>query len=155
MIGLRPCSVSPMRPMDLEDVVAIAAASFDPPWSRGAFEEELARDWAHVWVVRRASHRESLVEAFLDFWWVRDEVHVLNLATSPQSRRVGHARRLMNAMLSYAKSRGARRASLESWAHNSAALTLYESLGFESIGVRPSYYGNGVDAVVMSCRLNQ
>ena len=145
-------TVAPMRSMDLDAVVAIASESFDPAWTRVAFEEELARDWAHLWVVRGES---PAVEAFLDFWWVRDEVHVLNLATCPRRRRAGHARRLMETMLAFAKRRQARYVSLEAQERNSAALALYRSLGFERIGIRPSYYRDGVDAVVMLRRLSE
>jgi ribosomal-protein-alanine N-acetyltransferase len=139
--------VMPMRRDDLDEVVEVARASFDPPWPRQVFEEELERDWAYVWVLRPTTF--DPIAAFVAFWWVRDEIHVLNLATRPAWRRRGYARDLMEELLSFARGRTVRYLSLEVGASNVAALTLYESLGFESIGVRPQYYADDQDAVVM------
>ena len=41
----------------------------------------------------RAATRGVL--AFVNYWLVRDEVHVLNVATHPEARRQGHAARLL------------------------------------------------------------
>jgi len=41
--------------------------------------------------VREGEPRRLL--AFVNYWLVRDEVHVLNVATHPSARRQGHAAR--------------------------------------------------------------
>ncbi|MEW6228666.1 MAG: GNAT family N-acetyltransferase, partial [Bacillota bacterium] len=54
------------------------------------------------------------------------------------------------AITSYAKSRGAKRITLEVRVSNLVAQKLYEKLGFVSVGIRPGYYhDNGEDAVIM------
>ena len=82
-----------MRIGDLDAVMAIEKASFRSPWSAQVFLEEMARDWAHVDVVRDRIGRR--VVAFSNYWLVADEVHLLNLATTPTARRAGHASRLL------------------------------------------------------------
>jgi [ribosomal protein S18]-alanine N-acetyltransferase len=138
-------------PHDLDALMRILSVSFPAPWSRPIMEEELARPFAHVWVLRpRAGAR---VLAFVDFWHVADEIHLLNLATDVPARRQGHGRRLMRAVLEYARRHAVAVATLELRESNLAARRLYESLGFLPIDVRARYYAdNGEDAVVMAWR---
>ncbi len=147
---LEPASpiILPMAGADVAAVHALAQECFRTAWDRHVFEEELGRDWAYLRVLR-PSPAEPVV-AFLSFWLVRDEIHVLNLGTHPACRRQGYARLLMDDMLGFARSRGVRYVSLEVRRGNRAALGLYGALGFDAIGIRPGYYADdGEDAVVM------
>jgi ribosomal-protein-alanine N-acetyltransferase len=81
---------------------------------------------------------------------VADEVHVVNVAVHTEFRRRGIARVLLQAVFDAARERGMTIATLEVRFHNLAAITLYESLGFQKIAIRKRYYAdNGEDAVVM------
>jgi [ribosomal protein S18]-alanine N-acetyltransferase len=138
-------------PHDLDALMRILSVSFPAPWSRSVMEDELARPFAHVWVLRPRAGAEVL--AFVDFWHVADEIHLLNLATDVPARRQGHGRRLMRALLEYARRHAVAVATLELRESNLAARRLYESLGFRPIDVRARYYAdNGEDAVVMAWR---
>lgn len=140
--------IVPMTVNDVDVVHLLAQECFSTAWDRHVFEEELARNWAYLRVLR-PSPSEPIV-AFLSFWLVRDEIHVLNVGTHPTCRRRGHARLLMDDMLRFAGSRGVRYVSLEVRKGNRAALRLYATLGFDAIGIRPGYYADdGEDAVVM------
>ncbi len=145
MIEATQPRVEPMEPADLSAVVRIAAASFDQPWSEAVFREELARPWARLWVLRC----EGIVAAFVVFWWVRDEVHVLNLATHPSCRRRGLAGQLLFELAAFSERRAVRYVSLEVMKDNEPAVGLYRRFGFREIGSRPSYYADGSDALVM------
>ncbi len=50
---------------------------------------------------------------------------------------------------------GAEAVLLEVRASNAAALRLYESLGFQRVGLRRRYYADGEDAVLMTLALRQ
>jgi len=140
--------ILPMSMDDLDAVHAVAVASFTSPWARDVFAEELRREWAVIRVLR-ADPKEPVC-AFVNFWIVRDEVHVLNLATHPVWRRRGYARMLLDDTLSFARTRGVRYVTLEVRRSNAPAIALYRSLGFVAIGVRPSYYADdNEDAIVM------
>jgi ribosomal-protein-alanine N-acetyltransferase len=93
--------------------------------------------------------------AFVVFWHVVDEVHVLNLATREGRRRQGIARILMKAVVDYARQSAARRVLLEVRRSNRAAVELYRALGFWAAGARVRYYQDGEDALELSLSLNR
>ena len=78
------------------------------------------------------------------------DADIQTIAVAPAARRHGLGRAFMNALVGEARRRGARQVFLEVRADNPGAQSLYRSLGFEEIGVRPRYYQpDGVDALVM------
>jgi len=82
------------------------------------------------------------------------EAEVQTIAVAETARRAGLGRALMAALVAEARKRGAERVFLEVRADNPAAQSLYDSLGFERIAVRESYYQpDGVDAIVMRLRI--
>lgn len=84
---------------------------------------------------------------------VLDEAELLMLATHPDHQRRGLARALMNRWHRHAQDRGALRGLLEVASDNRPAKRLYESSGYEVIGLRRGYYarpdGPAADAVLM------
>ena len=60
---------------------------------------------------------------------------------------------LVVALLERLRGQGARRVSLEVRSRNAPAIALYRSLGFENEGVRPKYYRDGEDALVLGAAL--
>lgn len=144
-------STSPMRPGDLDEVVAIERASFGMPWSRGAFLYEIEQNRvARCWVLRE----DDQVVAYLCLWEISDELHVTNIAVHPGQRRRGLARQLLGAILEDARSRRIRSVTLEVRPTNDEARTLYESFGFRVVGRRRGYYyDTGEDALIMESDL--
>jgi ribosomal-protein-alanine N-acetyltransferase len=144
----QPFRIDPMEVSDLEAVMEIERLSFQSPWSRQVFLEELARDFAHVDLVRDTATGE--VVAFGNYWHVADELHVLNIATHPRLRRAGHATRMLAHMIDFARREICRCVTLEVRRSNVAAQRLYRRFAFRSIGVRPHYYAEDQeDAIVM------
>jgi|SRR6478752_3845005 ribosomal-protein-alanine N-acetyltransferase len=133
---------------DLDEVVALEAASFTNPWSRDILTRELRnRDVVRVYVLRNAAGE---LLAFCGCWFITDELHINTLAVDSESRRRGHATRLLRFVLAEAAAAGARDATLEVRRSNDAALKLYERFGFEVKGVRPNYYTQPVeDALIL------
>ena len=80
------------------------------------------------------------VWAYIIYWVVADEMHILNLAVHPQYRRRGLARRLLSLAMTQARELGAQVAWLEVRPSNDPALSLYHSFGFQEVGRRPRYY---------------
>jgi ribosomal-protein-alanine N-acetyltransferase len=140
--------IEPMRLGDLDAVVEIERLSFRSPWSGQIFLEEMARDWAHVDVVRDAAR--GTVLAFGNYWLVADEVHLLNVATDPVARRAGHASRMLAHIVEFGRRHACRVVTLEVRRSNLAAARLYRRFGFRVVGVRPNYYAEDQeDAIVM------
>src|SRR5256885_11875242 len=89
-----------MTASDLEEVMVIERAAFRHPWSPELCRRELEHDWSTILValepLTSASGRGSeRIVAFLIYWLVHDEVHILNVAVAPEQRRKGIARMLM------------------------------------------------------------
>lgn len=81
---------------------------------------------------------------------VGDESDIQTIAIAPAARGKGQGRAMMLSLLGRAAAQGATSNFLEVRADNVAARALYESLGYQEIGVRPGYYQPGnVDAIVM------
>jgi [ribosomal protein S18]-alanine N-acetyltransferase len=143
--------IVPMRAAHVDAVMDVERLAHRTPWSRQVFVEELHREWAHVDLVLDGDK----VLAFCNYWLVHDEVHILNVATHPDQRRKGYARRLLEHVLHYAKRKSCRFITLEVRRANHGAQELYRLLGFGQIGVRPRYYADdGEDAIVMMLELH-
>jgi ribosomal-protein-alanine N-acetyltransferase len=151
----RRFDIVPMRPADLDGIMEIERQSFRAPWSRQVFVEELDREWAHVDVLKaREPGAGPTVQAFVNYWLVRDEVHVLNVATHPAARRQGHAARLLEHVVGFANRQKCRYVTLEVRRSNQAAIRLYRKYGFRPVGIRPNYYlEDNEDAIVMLLEL--
>ena len=145
-----------MRPDDLEEVMVIERAAFKHPWSTELFRRELEHDWSTILVaiepLTSAPHGKGTerIVAFLIYWLVHDEVHILNVATTPDHRRKGVARMLMTETERRANLATASLMTLEVRRSNLAALALYREFDYRAVGVRPNYYvDEGEDAIVM------
>jgi ribosomal-protein-alanine N-acetyltransferase len=147
-----PVALEPMTLEDLDDVLAIERASFQTPWSRGAFRYELTQNRVARCLVVRSGRR---LVGYLCLWEIGHEIHITNLAVHPGLRRRGMARTLLGAVLEDARRRGVGLVFLEVRPTNAQALSLYESFGFQVIGRRKGYYfDTGEDALVMEARLS-
>ena len=129
---------------DLPQVIAIERRAFPTPWSLAMFVLELSKPGGVCLAARRdGSLVGYLICSRYDTVW-----HVMNVAVDPTLRR----RRIATAMLNALLGRVERDAqlTLDVRRSNSGAITLYESFGFRSAGVRRRYYqDNGEDAIVM------
>jgi ribosomal-protein-alanine N-acetyltransferase len=83
-------------------------------------------------------------------WLLGDELHIANIAVAPKFRRLGLGRRLLGHVLHRAAEKGMQSATLEVRVGNRAALSLYESYGFQEVGRRKRYYSdNREDALLL------
>jgi len=141
-----------MTAADLDQVMAIEKKSFAAPWSRNLFKETLAFPLAFNFVVRKRI--DNKVAGYANFYLIRDEVQVLNIAIDPASRGKGYAASLMMHAIALLKERKAEDFYLEVREGNASALRLYHKLGFRKIGKRKKYYPEtNEDAIVMHLKV--
>jgi ribosomal-protein-alanine N-acetyltransferase len=141
-------SIRSVQLSELPRVHTIERMSFPNPWPLHIFQQEMTHSWSRLWGAYVDG--ESAPAAFLLFWVVYDEVHILNIATHPGYRRRSLARFLLGRLEEESARVGSRYLTLEVRPSNGPALGLYGSVGFEVVGVRPRYYSdNGEDALVM------
>jgi [ribosomal protein S18]-alanine N-acetyltransferase len=142
-----------LRPLgagDLDAVLAIEARAYDFPWTRGNFVDSL-----HAGYLGRLLYSEhgELLGYFIAMAGV-DEMHLLNITVAPEAQGQGHARWMLDALVSHCRSHAAPMLWLEVRRSNARAHALYGRYGFQEIGVRRAYYpaaqGRREDALVMS-----
>ena len=142
-----------IRRMTLDDVDAvhsIEAATFARPWSRQDFVKEMTTTACARYLVAEQS---GAVIGYAGAWIVLDEAHVTNVAVKKDFRGRGVGRLLTAGLMQYASNLGVVYATLEVRKSNEAAKRLYQSLGFEYVGVRKRYYeDNGEDALLYCCQ---
>jgi [ribosomal protein S18]-alanine N-acetyltransferase len=164
-------SIQPMLTQHIEAVLEIERAVAPHPWTPGIFGDELANpDTRSYYVVRHSSGPDQAGARSADGAgdWNGDgmgdgavlvgfggvlvqvgEAHITNIAVAPSYRRRGLARMLMVVLMRRAIERQATAATLEVRVSNVAAQRLYHRFGFVPAGVRPRYYPDGEDAVIM------
>ena len=142
--------ISAMTRGDLDAVLAIERGAFGSPHAARIFSEELDREWAYIDLI----HDGDELVGYCNYWLVRDEVHLLNIATHSEARRRGFAVKLLSHLVGFARARACRYITLEVRRTNRGAIDLYRRFGFEAVGVRPKYYvEDNEDAVVMLLEL--
>ncbi len=127
--------IRPMRAADVPEVVAIERASYQFPWSEGIF-----RDCLRVGYVCRVISGARKVLGYGVMSVGAGEAHVLNLCIAGEFRCRGGGRKLLLCLLERAHAAGMLEAFLEVRPSNTGAIRLYQSLGFEQVGVRRGYY---------------
>jgi ribosomal-protein-alanine N-acetyltransferase len=136
---------------DIEVVCAIESVAHPTPWTRAIFENELELDWSNMWLVRDPDADRSI--GFLVFWTIHDEIHILNVAVHPDYRRRGIATEMIAKLEGRAVEFGFAFITLEVREHNTPAIQLYESMGFEVTGRREEYYADTGEAALLMHRL--
>ena len=125
---------------ELAEAMAQAhAQSFETGWSAADIAACLAAPGGYG-VVAAADDDPSAVDGFLLARSIVGEAEILTLAVSPQHRRRGVARALLEAGAGISAELGAAAMFLEVASDNAAALALYEQAGFQRAGLRKRYY---------------
>jgi ribosomal-protein-alanine N-acetyltransferase len=142
------------RPMSMPDVALVAAverASYQFPWSEGVF-----RDCVRVGYLCRVVEAANEIAGYGIMSFGAGEAHILNICIRSDLRGLGVGRSLMGYLLDRARDEYMQDVFLEVRPSNTVAIQLYESIGFERVGLRKSYYqaANGrEDALVYKLAL--
>ncbi len=135
---------------DLEAIAAIEAAGMQDPWNTNQIAESLRDHRVRVLL------DEDRIVGFLIYSTVLDESELLQIVVSPECRKRGFGRMLMEDFFSELRKDGIVTSFLEVRESNAAAIALYKSFGFTAAGIRKNYYPaeNGREnAVVMGAQL--
>ena len=137
------------KPLDAAHAGAVATLESlvmgSDAWNEALVADELPRADRVWW----AAYEGEALAGYAGGWIVDGQVQILKVGVDPAMRRRGIARELLAHVAADARDLGASRCSLEVRAGNVGAQELYSALGFRSLGVRPRYYSDGEDAVIM------
>jgi len=153
VVAEKPVEIRSLRESDLTGIGIIESASYEYPWSTGIFSDCLS-----VGYYCRVLDLQGQAAAYAVLSIGASEAHILNLTVSPEYRRQGLGRCLLLDLLAHSRSRSLHRIFLEVRTSNAAARVLYESEGFELIGLRRQYYRSRrgrEDALVFALKLDE
>ena len=146
-------TIEPLAESHLGAVLRIERESFPAPWTEGMFRQEVEETWLSRSFV--ALH-DGDVAGYIIAWFLRGEVHVLNVAVANEFQRHGIGRRLLAHVIELGEQSDHHLVTLEVRASNDPAKLLYVTMGFAPVGVRRRYYrDNDEDAIVMVKRLGE
>jgi ribosomal-protein-alanine N-acetyltransferase len=140
-----------MTASDLDAMMAIERVNFPFPWTEGNFKDSM--NSGYICLVMEQG-KELMGYAVL--MMVLDEAHLLNISVAKSYQGQGWGRYLLVQMMEIGREKGGLNMFLEVRPSNRSALRLYESMGFNEMGIRPGYYPahNGrEDAVLMGMAL--
>ncbi len=141
------------RPFDVKYAADAAAVEHDvmgaDAWTQEMFVDDLSRKNRTWWMALKAGGLVGYAGGLLS----DGDMQLLKIATVPKMRRAGVARGLLARVAEDAENLAATTMSLEVRASNEGAQAFYESMGFSREGVRPGYYSDGEDAVIMRASL--
>ena len=137
-----------MRAKDVPAAHEIDVLSFTLPWPERSLHYEVTDNpAARCW----AADLDNRLVGMLVLWLIVDEAHIATIATHPDFRQQGIAKKLLVEALNSAYNEGALTAMLEVRAGNESALKMYANFSFEEAGRREHYYkDNNEDAILMT-----
>ena len=137
-----------MQKSDVDSVIEIEARAYgDHHWSKESFLNELSNDLARYYA---AFNNDGNLVGYAGCWQILEEVHITNIAVSPDFRRHKVGEALLKRIIDDCYENKAKYITLEVRVSNNAAINLYEKYGFKSLGTRKGYYqNNNEDALIM------
>jgi ribosomal protein S18 acetylase RimI-like enzyme len=144
--GLRT-SLRAVHPGDIRALAAAEVECFDDAWPEPYIASEL---FAPARFHRVLVDPGGRLAAYLFAAWQYLDLHILKVATLPPFRRLGLGTKLMLVAEEHARAMEGETVTLEVRVTNIAAIGLYESLGYQRMGVRPGYYADASDALIMT-----
>ncbi len=143
-------NLRPMLEADIGTVMLVETASYPHPWDERVMRDCLRASHYHGWVFEV----DGAISGYLFLSVVAGEMHILNLCVHPDLQGQGWGRTVLQRAFDLAVNEyEATMCFLEVRPSNVAALSLYQSEGFNEIGVRKNYYPavrGREDALVMA-----
>ena len=137
----QPFVIRPAQEDDLPALLALETAYFAHPWTAENLLTEIRKPAGCFLVALRQASPVGYVSAVL----VPPEAFVNNLAVAEPCRGRGVATALMRRLENACADAGVTAVKLEVRCGNTAARSLYRSLGYVSDGVRPGFYRDPPD----------
>ncbi len=157
MNGEASLTVTRLDETELPLVAGLEAQIFSDAWSLESLKETFRLKtsvFLGAWRERDPQEKKDAkpeLAGYVIFRQVPPEGEILRIATAADSRRIGVAGKLMDALLKMCEKDGITRVLLEVRSGNAPAVRLYQKAGFTEDGVRKAYYQDPAeDALLMS-----
>ena len=129
-----------------EDIKDILIDEFDDFWRPSILESELKSENSKYIVAKENGE----IVGFAGLWFSPIDAEITNIVTKKTERKRGIGTLLLGKLIEMAKEEKKDNISLEVNENNVAAGILYESAGFEVVGIRKNYYNGKDNAIIMT-----
>jgi ribosomal-protein-alanine N-acetyltransferase len=131
---------------DIDEVCQIERETFSDPWNYEDFLNSYQNE-NNQYLIAEVDGR---IAGYCGYWGIAGEGDIYNVAVKKEFRRQKIGIKMLNVLISQAKSRGITALTLEVRQSNEAARKLYQQLGFVDAGIRKDFYTlPKEDAVIM------
>lgn len=138
--------IKPLEEADIDTLCEIERQSFSLPWNRQNFLD-LAKNDCTLYLV---AHLNGEVIGCAGLWNMSGDGNITNVVIRSDMHRKGYGERIVATLMEEGLKMGVTAYTLEVRTSNTAAIKMYEKLGFVSEGVRPKFYEKPVeDALIM------
>ncbi len=128
--------IEPLTKEHVSELYILEKASFSEPWSEMTFIKELENPQAYYFIALK----DEKIVGYAGMCTILDEGHIMNIAVEKTLRGTGIGKKLVQALVDKGHELELTGLTLEVRAGNAAAIKLYESFGFVSVGERTNYY---------------
>jgi ribosomal-protein-alanine N-acetyltransferase len=125
-----------LKESEIPLIADIERVCFSTPWSEKSIEDSFCLDCNHFFVC----DSEGRIAGYIGLSIAADEGYILNVAVLPEYRRKGIGEALVRYVITGFGDLAF--VTLEVRPSNTAAVALYQKLGFERVGERKNYYRN-------------
>ena len=136
-----------------EIISSLHGACFKEIWNEKSISEILKMVGAIGFII---STEEERPEGFILLRVTADEAEIISIGVIPAARKKGLASRLLKKSIESAILNKTTKMFIEVAENNKAAISLYKTFGFRSIGKRPGYYKRStkkLDAIIYSLNI--
>lgn len=142
-----------MVPADIPAVHALELRLFPvDAWPLQMFADELAQSETRRYLVAESG---GAIVGYAGLMCIEPIADVQTIAVVPEQEGRGIGSALLTELIRESRRRHAADVLLEVRADNPRAQQLYRRFGFEQIHIRPRYYRDGVDALIMRLELHK
>lgn len=136
----------PMTSDDINNIMKLEITLHPYPWTKGIFNDCIKAGYLCF-----IGEIDDEIIAYSALSYGAGESHILNISVAKPHQGKGFGRQLIQFMMQQAKDKQADMVLLEVRGSNKNAIALYESQGFNEIGIRKSYYKtpNGKEDALM------
>ena len=135
-----------MRAEDVPFISRLEEETFSMPWSADSFLQMIEKEDTAYFV----AEEDGRLLGGCGLLLIAGEGNITNVVVAPEARRRGVAAKLLAYLMEECGRAGVNAYTLEVGVSNTAAIGLYEKLGFVSEGIRPNFYEKPAeDAMIM------
>lgn len=131
---------------DLLKIQNILQTDFDNFWNFNILASELQNENSIYFTVKENDE----IVGFAGIWNDGFDMHITNIVTKKNKRKLGIASKLLEKLINYSKENKSNSLTLEVNENNIPAIKLYSKYNFKKLGIRKHYYSQNENAIIMT-----